>query len=291
MRKLSLIVVLLVVACSAFAQDKAKGFFGGYHWSTLPNRDDIAADDTKLTYKTTFAYAGGFEKLNWVHNNFGLGFQVGYHQVGQEYSGADTLYKTTFAAKTTLNYFKVGGFIYFKSFNRYNPTARFKFNSFLGPYISLLPAFTDNYKLYDASAKLISEGSFTLLGYRGGTGSIANFDTKQPIYKLFDFGFVVAPGVQYMITRKFGLAFNIRGDISAEGIENTGNIKKKITNPINPAAEAYDHWGNLYAKYNVFNPYNIPGVKKDPFDTRPTTKALTIGAYLTARWYMEPQYN
>jgi hypothetical protein len=266
---------------------KATGLLASFHYATMPNRDDLDAD-ARLDYATTFRYGGGIEKLNFFANNFGTGFQLNFWQAGQNYTGiADTFSKSTFKAATTLSYAKGSFLIHYRSWNRYNPQTRFRFTSYLGPYVSALVTFKDKIDLFDAAGNDIGGYSFTPLGKRGKTNSLADVDLKSPIYKFVDYGFIVAPGIQYMLTKKFALAFHIRADISAVNVEATGNLTQKVANP--PYEKDFDLWGNLYAKYLPYDQYQ-PGLKKPLYDERSTTKNLTIGAQLTARWYVNEQY-
>jgi opacity protein-like surface antigen len=263
----------------------AKGFYAGYTMAMLPNTDDNNAGPL-LQYKTTFTYAAGLERLKWVHNNFGLGYQFGFHQTGQDYTGTDTITKYTLTASTRLNYIKGGIFLYFRSYNRYNPQAKFRFNCYIGPYFGITPSFNDNVKLFDAGGKLLSDYNYTITGGSPASGTTGKVDLRQPIYNLFDWGFAIAPGIQMQITKKFALGLNIRADLGAGNVENTGNIKKKVSNPTSPTDEFYDHWSNLQNKYRQ---WSNPALK-DKYNERPSTKNFTAGAFISAKWYLEEQF-
>jgi hypothetical protein len=276
--------LLVSITTTSMAQNKAKGFFASYHYSTLPNTDDLKAG-SKLDYATTFKFGGGVDYLNYLSNNFGIGTQFSFYQAGQNYTGLyDSINNITMKASTSLNYLKSAFLVHYRSYNRYNPQQRFRAECFLGPYVALLPAFEDRIELFNASN--VSQGGivFNTIGRRPLSGSIGQIDTKSPIYKFFDYGLVVSPGMQYMLTPKFAIALNVRADISAVNIEATGNIGQKIQNPINPSQEEYIYWDNLIYKY-----YFAPSAK-DKYDQRPSTKNLLIGTVLTLRWYNDPQY-
>jgi hypothetical protein len=283
------VVLLFLLALqpnSIFAQGKAKGFYAAYNLSMLPNRDDLDADQ-RLDYVTTFRFGAGFEKINFKSNNFGIGYQLGVCQTGQDYTGLDTFTKLRISASTNLTYAKLSLNLLYRSYDRYNPEKRFKVTTSLGPYIALMGSFKDEVKVYDAANTLVGDYYFEPSGLRNTKATNTNIDLKEPIYNLLDIGFSVAPGIQYMITPKLAVVFQVRADVSATNVENTGNIKKKLANPpANPADENYDKWGNLYAKYIDYSP-----LKKDPYNVRPATKNLNVGAQLTIRIYDFPQFS
>jgi hypothetical protein len=263
---------------------KATGFLASYHYSTLPNRDDLDAG-AWLDYATTFKFGAGLEHLTFISNNFGWGYQLNYWGVGQKYTGVvDSINGINFKAATDLNYVKSAFLVHIRSYNRYNPEARFRFTSYLGPYFSFLASFKDRIDVYDKAGAKIGGSTQTILGTRNDAGSSFDVNLKNPIYKLFDWGFVIAPGVQYMISKKTAIVLQVRGDVSAKNVEATGNLVQKITPP--PYEKEYDHWNNLFAKYNSYP----AGFKKDPYNVRGTTKSLTVGAQLTIRFYAHPQY-
>jgi hypothetical protein len=267
------------------AQNKAKGVFASYHYSTMPNTDDLNAG-VVLDYVTTFRFGGGVDYLNYLNNNFGIGTQLSFHQAGQDYSGLDTFSKYTMKASTMLNYLKGAFLVHYRTYNRYNPDQRFRAECFLGPYIALLPSFTDKIEFFGTDGKRVGGYTFDPKGLNYGVAGIPNIETKAPIYKILDYGFVIAPGVQFMITPKFALALNIRADISAVNVEATGNIGKKIAGVTNPDQEKYVLWDDLQNKYYSY-PTTFP---RDKYNQRPTTKNLTIGSSLTLRWYAQEQY-
>jgi hypothetical protein len=268
----------------------ATGLFGSFHYSTMPNRDDLTAN-YKLDYVTTFKFGGGIEHLTFKSNNFGWGYQMSYWGAGQNYKGIiDSINNINYTAATDLTYAKGALLVHYRSYDRYNPDARFKFSSYLGPYIAFLGTFSDKFELFDKDAKKLGSSSYTPVGFRpDGTGGVGNKDFKAPIYNYLDFGFVIAPGVQYMLTPKFGIAFHIRADISAKNVENTGNIKEKTT--IAPFEAAYDQWDELYCKYIPYDPTGTGLIKKPVYDVRPSTKNLTVAAQLTLRFYAEDQFT
>jgi hypothetical protein len=285
LKNITITCLFLLLSISIMeAQDRMgfSGLFGTYNMNSMPNYDDKMADQ-RLDFVTTFKYAAGFEKATWFNSNFGIGGQASYWLSGQDYKGADTVAKTTFKASTTINYTKMGIYLYHKSFNRYNPNTRFRFVSYFGPYVAFNTGYSDNYSLFDAAGKKISE--YTMIP----AGAENNLDKnkvylklKKPIYKTFDFGFTVAPGFQIMITPKFGVGLNIRADVGATGVENTGDLRQKLD--IAPYEASLVYWDGLYAKYTV------PTVAKDIYDRRAKTYNTSFGASLSLRVYSTPQF-
>jgi hypothetical protein len=288
-----IIAILTLVALVTTAQaqrrqtNSVQGFSGGYYLSMLPNTDDLNADK-RLDNVMTFNWGAAYERFKWTSNTFGHGWQLGYYNKGQDYSGVyDTVNKYNFTASTKMQYIKANYFIHFRSYNRYLPEQRFRFNSFLGPYAAFLLNFKDAAVVTDANNNKVGDFYFSPSGFRNNLNASSQFDVSTPIYKLYDIGFTVAPGFQYMITRKLGIAFHVRADISATNVENVKNLKRKTSDP---NQQDYYAWNNLYAKYLPYNQYN-PSLKKDEYNVRSGTKNFTVGAFLTIRWYALPQYE
>jgi hypothetical protein len=289
MKKIILLLVCIICTfAKIYAQDgNSSGIFASYFMSTLNNQDDAKAD-SRMDFATTFRYAGGYDKIWWANKNFGTGMQIGYATTGQDYVGfTDTIAKTTYKGSTTLNYAKLAFFVYHRSFNRYKPEARFRFVSYFGPYVGLMPFFKDKTTFYDAAGNETYSAYYDQTGVKDGKTNVALFKLKGTIYNNYDFGFAVAPGLQFMITPKLAVGFNIRADFGLKSLENTSDLKKILTNPNPPYEEAYYYgWDKLYAKY-----VPLPaGVTKDPYDVRGITRNFAVGATLGLRYYAYPQY-
>ncbi len=289
--------LLLTIGCITFLnisnaqmsapRGSAKGVFASYYLSALPNVDDQNADK-RLDYVTTFKFGAGIEQLKWHTNNFGTGLQASYWQNGQNYSGIlDTNTKTTYTAYTQLNYIKAAYGVHFRSYDRYNPEARFRFQCYVAPYIALNVGFSDKLFGKNTTGDTIVKYTFEPTKFVNNLNGSGNFDIKSPIYKFIDYGLIVAPGIQYMITPKWAITFGLRGDIGGSNVEFTD--KNAIKNG-SPSGIDYDPWGALYAKYLPFNQYN-PAAKKDAYDKRAGTKNFSLGAQLSVRIYSEPQYD
>jgi hypothetical protein len=284
-----LFVCFVCILAKSNAQDgNSSGIYASYYMSTLNNQDDAKAD-SRLDFATTFRYAGGYDKVWWLNKNFGTGMQLGYATTGQEYSGlTDTVTKYNFKSSTTLNYGKIAFFVYHRSFNRYKPEARFRFVSYFGPYFGIMPFFKDKTTLYDAAGNELGSSYFDQTGVKDSKTNISIFKLKGTIYNNYDFGFAVAPGIQFMITSKLAVGLNVRADFGLKSLENTSDLKKILTNPNPPYEEAYYYgWDKLYAKY-----VPLPtGVTKDPYDVRGITRNFAVGATLSIRYYAYPQFS
>jgi opacity protein-like surface antigen len=282
MKQILAIAILIFTQFSISAQDvvsrNSVGFFGSYYMSSLQNSDDMKKL-ASLKLETTLNYGGGVESIHWFNENFGHGLQLGYFKMGQNYSGLDTSNKYTYKAATTFNNIKINYLVHFHSFDRYNPGKKLKFNASFGPYIALNNFFTDKYTLYDNNGKEVS--SFvqnpTTINY--SSGAVPDLTLTKPIYKLFDAGFVLATGVEYILGKKTTVYFNLRTDIGTENVENRGNIKIKTTSP--PYELDYNRWDGLGG--GKFGFTNIPNL--DKYDTRPATKNFLVGAAIGLRVY------
>jgi hypothetical protein len=309
MKKILLVLsLILVFNITSFAQSgNATGIFGSYYMSQLANRDDVNAD-ARLDLVTTFRWSAGIDKIWWANENFGTGMQVSYATAGQDYSGVDTFTKGSFKASTTLNYVKGAFLIYHRSHNRYNPEARFRFCSYFGPYFAFMPSYKDQYDMYDAGSKQVAGDVKTFTNpitkeekqYLVGSVYYDNSGVKDVItgrtllklkgttYKNYDFGFIVAPGFQFMMTPKMALCFNIRGDFGLRGLESTSDLTQVLDNPNPPYDKArFYGWDNMYAKYW---PYP-DGYQKPTYDTRGLTKNFNVGAVLGIKIYAYRQFS
>jgi hypothetical protein len=284
MRKIYSFLFLSIVAIqfNSFAQKNGSstGVWGSYGVSSFMNNDD-ANFKPLLKLNTTLKFNGGFEKVSFWGNHFGHGIQLGYSNIGQNYTIIDTLNKLTTDIKTSIQAVKTSVLFYYRSYNRYYPNRVIRFNSHFGPYFALHPLFTEKITVTsDVTQKIVSEGEFTPLGYRNATAAVADFDLTKPIYNLYSYGFTFSPGMEVSLGNKTTLFFNIRTDISSSNIENRENIfRKQVTGPDLP----FSYWDNLIAKGFLTN-----GAINE-FNRRPDTKVFFGGAVLGFRFYTKSQ--
>jgi hypothetical protein len=278
------LVFSILVSTNLWAQKNgnATGVWATYGMSRLFNADDMALKNY-LKPQTTLKYGGGIEKMSLWGNHFGHGFQLSYHDVGQNYSIYDTFSKTTTNIATSLNTIRAGIGFYYRSYNIYKPMKKLRFTCYFGPTFNLSPFFSERYTITDANAKILSDGEFVPLGYRNKLSSVADFDLTKPIYKIATMGFAIAPGIEYTLKKKTTIYLSFRSDISQGNLENREIIKRKIPNP--PYETAYSYWDNLIAK-GVASPTPI-----NEFNRRPATKSFFVGAQLGVRFYSEPQVD
>jgi hypothetical protein len=278
--------------CSAQYQDKssAVGVVGGYYMTNLWNKDDAKADQ-RLHVVQTLSYTTGVDYIGWLNNNFGIGLQALWANKGQDYSGFDTLTKTTFKYKTTLPYAQVNALVYYRSYNRYNPQQKFRFISYFGPYVGYNYAFRDQAEAFNEKGELIFGSYYDQDGLKDIKNDTVQAKFNKTIYKNLDFGFVFAPGFEWMVGPSTALTFNVRADIGASEVENKTNIQLKTDAP--PYAKDFRPWDNLYAKYNPLTVEDLPAVIPDEnlqYLKRAKTTNFTLGAWLGLRIYGSPRY-
>jgi hypothetical protein len=262
---------------------KVMGFVGGGFTSMLNNRDDMSADQRLDPQMMNFSYAGGIEIMSWFQRTIGFGGQLMYWQGGAAYLGEDTITKMKLTAKTTMTYAKMPLMFYFKSYNRYYPNRRFRFNSSFGPYVAMLLSYNDYVKVYNDDWKVSRESTFSGTTFTGkATGAQ---DTKGKItstlYNPFDLGFVFALGGEARLWRRTIISLNLRTDIGFSNVENTRKMKINYDSSNTDLDFAY--WNSLYAKYNSPNALDVT---KGWEANRPSTKNFSMGAFLTIKKYM-----
>jgi Outer membrane protein beta-barrel domain len=251
----------------------------------LKNRDDMEADKRLDLVTMNFSYGAGYEQMWWFQNTIGFGFQVLYWQSGAAYTGLiDSANNITMKAKTSLTYLKIPLLFHFKSYNRYYPDRRVRFNASFGPYIALNTGYSDKTDVYDKDKKLIGGGSITgttQYSYNPTSGNVNTGSFSKPLYKPLDFGFVVGIGGELRISRRTVLSILLRTDIGITDVENKSKQKFKIFGTI--IENDAEPWKGLYAKYTAPNAADIA---TGWASNRPATKNLSFGAVVTYRKYL-----
>ncbi len=258
---------------------KVGGFTGGYFTSMLNNRDDLNADKRLDPQMMNFNYAAGVELMSWFQHTVGFGGQLMYWNAGASYIGQDTLTKIKLSGKTSLTYIKMPLMFYFKSYNRYYPNRRIRFNSAFGPYVALLTGVKEGVRFYDTLNNTINEYSFSNRSFKGmgTTKAKISGDLMNP----FDLGFVFSLGGEARLWRRTIISLNIRTDIGFVNVENTR--KMKILYDGQTQDQDFAFWNGYYAKY--VNP-NATDVATGWEANRPATKNFSVGAFLTVKKYL-----
>jgi hypothetical protein len=210
---------------------------------------------------------------------------------GQEYKGFDTLSKSTFKFKTALPYAQVNALVYYRSYNRYNPAQKFRFVSYFGPYVGYNYAFRDQAELYNVKGELVASSYYDASGLRDAKNDTALLKFNKALYKNLDFGFIFAPGFEWMIGPSTALTFTVRADIGAAEVENKSNLELVLNKA--PFKEEYRLWDNLYAKYTPYTAADIPTTipaENLQYLKRAKTTNLSMGAWLGLRIYGSPRY-
>jgi hypothetical protein len=290
--KITCALLLSANFCSAQYQDRgsAFGIIGGYYMSNLWNKDDVKADQ-RLDIVQTLNYAAGVDYVSWLNNNFGIGMQALWANKGQEYKGYDTLTKSTLKFKTTLPYAQVNALIYYRSYNRYNPAQKFRFVSYFGPYVGYNYAFRDQADVYNDKGELLFSTYFDAGGAKNAKNDTVMAKFNKALYKNLDFGFIFAPGFEWMIGPSTALTFSIRADIGAAEVENKANLELVTNAP--PYTKEYRPWDNLYAKYTPNTAFDVPSIipaENLQYLKRAKTTNLSLGAWLGLRIYGSPRY-
>lgn len=306
MKKLLLSLMLIGIVNSVFAQFDYSadanavptkgpqfGFVGGGFTAMLNNRDDINADLRLDPQTMNFSYGGGLEYIYWFQNNVGFGGQLNYWIGGAAYTGKDTLYPfydMSMSAKTTMTYAKLPLLFHFKSYNRYYPNKRLRFNAYFGPYIAYLLSYNDKVRYYNDSAKY---DMTTVLDGKNfettfvGNPNVGKSKVSSEVYNKFDVGFVFALGGEMRLWRRTVLALHLRTDVGISNVENTRgmkiyNAKPDGTYPINDPGTDFNYWDSNYAKYTAPNAIDaLLGWKPN----RPATKNFSVGAFISLRKY------
>lgn len=250
----------------------------------LKNRDDINADKRLDMVSMNPGYAFGAEVNWWFQNTVAFGIQGLYWTGGAAYTGLyDSANNITLKGNTTLTYFKMPFLFQFKSYNRYYPDRRVRFNACFGPYIALMSTYSDDYTLFDNEGHSIGGG-----GIENGTvsttiGATSNTTGKflKPVYNPLEFGFVVGLGGEVRISRRAVISLMIRADQGISDVENKKDTKFKqnVTN----IESNVNYWKGMYCKY--YAPTSAD-VLKGWEDNRPATKNVSFGAFLTFRKYI-----
>lgn len=253
------------------------GLAGGGFTSMLTNRDDIAADKRLDPQMMNFSYAAGVEGIYWFQRTVGFGGQLLYWNGGAKYLGDDTLTKLKLTAQTKMTYIKLPLMFYFKSYNRYYPNRRTRFNAMFGPYVSVLQSFTDKSTFKNDDIGFKTETTIDNGGYKED-GLKAKIDGS--VYKPFDLGFSFGFGVEARLWRRTVVALTLRTDIGIIDVEDKRERKLKFEN--DTTNYSFKYWDGLYAKYNSPNALDkLAGFQAN----RPATKNFSLGAFLSIRKY------
>ncbi|MBL7772664.1 MAG: hypothetical protein JNM95_07380 [Chitinophagaceae bacterium] len=303
MKKILLSLVLLSVFQASFGQYDYKlngrndvpvlggstGLVAGGFTAMLKNRDDIDADARLDMEMMNFSYGGGLDQMWWFQPTIGFGFQLMYWNAGAAYSGLfDSANNITLSAKTSLTYFKVPLLFHFKSYNRYYPDRKVRFNASFGPYVALMTGYSDEYTLYaenQPGRPAVGGGSVSgtsVKAYNAGTSSFDETGTyKDGLYNPFELGFVFGVGGELRISRRTVLSILVRADIGISDVENKRKNKFKFKGTTTEVDQ--DPWGNLYSKY--YGP-NALDLLRGWEANRPATKNLSFGAFVTYKKYL-----
>lgn len=257
------------------------GLTGGYYASMLPNRDDNKADLRLDPEMMNLNYMAGVEGVYWFQRNVGFGGQLLYWNGGAKYSGKDTVTANpnalSLSATTKLSYLKLPFLFHFKSYNRYYPNRRLRFNAMFGPYIAVLQSFSDEATISNSDINYKSTVSIDGQNYESN-GLKAKINGN--VYRPFDLGFAFGFGLEYRLWRRTVLALHLRADYSFFDIED--KRKRKLTFEGSTTDIDFSVWDNLYAKYTAPNALDqAAGFQAN----RPATKNFSAGAFLSLRKY------
>jgi hypothetical protein len=257
------------------------GFVGGGFTAMLNNRDDLNADERLNPQFMNFNWAAGAECMYWFQPYFGFGGQLMYWNAGAKYTGLDTLTQVKFSAQTKMTYIKLPLMFYFKSYNRYYPNRRTRFNVCFGPYIALMTGFSDNGTYKDSLGQELSKISVSGDVFESGaTGAMTKGKLNGNILNPFDIGFVFGIGGEIRLWKRTVVAFNIRTDVGITNVENTKGLKLKYEGQATDID--FNYWKDLYAKYNSLNAADkAAGIESN----RRATKNFSVGAFLTIKKY------
>lgn len=262
---------------------KQWGLTAGFYTAMLKNRDDMNADKRLDLSMMNPSYAFGGEINWWFQNTVAFGIQGLFWSAGGAYTGLyDSANSITLKGNTTLQYFKMPFLFQFKSYNRYYPDRRVRFNACFGPYMALMSIYSDSYDLYDAQGHNIGGGGIddgTVSYNMGGTATTSGKFLK-PVYNPLEFGFVVGVGGELRLSRRTVLSVMFRADQGITDVENKKDTKFKqnITN----IESNINYWKGMYCKFYAPTAADIA---KGWEDNRPDTKNVSFGAFLTFRKY------
>ncbi|MEZ5045484.1 MAG: hypothetical protein R2831_00675 [Chitinophagaceae bacterium] len=254
------------------------GVFGGGYTAMLNNRDDIDADQRLDPQMMNFNWGAGIEGIYWLQRNIGFGAQAMYWNAGAKYTGVDTNTKIHLSATTKLTYAKLPILFHFKSYNRYHPNRRTRFNAYFGPYVALLQTSSDEVRYTKEDDPNFSQywnfdnGNYSTDGL---TGAISG-----KLYKPADVGFVVAIGGEVRLWRKTVVAVHVRADIGVSDIEDKRVKTIEYSNGLKDTN--YVFYSGNYAKYI---PPGAAEVLNNWQPNRPATKNFSMGAFLSLRKY------
>lgn len=265
------------------------GFVAGGFTAMLKNRDDMDADKRLDPQTMNFSYGGGLDQMWWFQPTIGFGFQLMYWNAGGAYTGLyDSANNIKLSAKTSMSYFKVPLLFHFKSYNRYYPDRRVRFNACFGPYIALMTNYSDSYTLYDddfADKPVIagvSVSGTTVKNFNFGSGSYDETGSyKSSLYNPLELGFVFGVGGELRISRRTVLSIMLRADIGITDVENKKKNKFKLKGTTTEIDQ--EPWGGLYCKY--YGP-NALDLAKGWEANRPATKNLSFGGFITYKKYL-----
>ena len=257
------------------------GLVGGGFTAMLNNRDDLKADERLDPEMMNFNWAAGGECMYWFQPTFGFGGQLLYWNAGAKYSGLDTLTTVKFKATTKLTYAKMPLMFYFKSYNRYYPNRRMRFNVCFGPYIALLTGFSDNGTYTDSAGNELNSVGVSGENFETGfPGSELKGKLNGQIYNPFDIGFVFGIGGEARLWRRTVVSLNIRTDVGITNVENTKGLKVLYDGQTDN--EDFNYWKDLYCKFNGLTPADkAAGIEAN----RRATKNFSVGAFLTIKKY------
>lgn len=254
------------------------GLTGGGYTSMLTNRDDIDADQRLDVETMNFTYAAGIEGIYWFERHIGFGGQLLYWNAGGKYTGLDTLTKIELNATTTMTRLKLPLMFYFKSYNRYYPNRRVRFNAMFGPYVSVLSGYTEDVRFTQKDNPNFKQ-YYKITGDSYSTDGLTGKLNAQ-LYKPFELGFTFGVGTEVRLWRKTVVALNVRTDIGISDVEDKRVMKMEYSNGTKDTA--YSFFGKGYAKYVAATQADIQNGWQA---NRPATKNFSLGAFLSVRKY------
>ncbi len=251
------------------------GLTGTYHSAMLPNRDDQRADARLDPQMMNLQYSAGVEGIYWFERNFGLGAQFLLWNGGASYTGVDSNVKRPYSAATKLSYIKLPVLFHFKSFNRYHPNRRLRFNGYFGPYVAILNDYSDLAYYNDDKSNIYKVEGGTI----SGGGLDGTFEGQ--FYKSFELGFVSGFGIEFRLWRRTVLAISLRGDYGITDVEDKRRVK--YTPQGAPASADFNPWEGWYSKY--IRPTQAD-LDANYAVNRPASKNFSIGTAISLRKYV-----
>lgn len=257
------------------------GITAGGFTAMLNNRDDLNADARLDPQMMNFSYGGGVDIVYWFQHTVGFGGQLLYWKGGASYLGKDSLTTLSLKAKSDFTYLKIPLLFHFKSYNRYYPNRRMRFNAMFGPYLALLQTYSDNIDYSDATGKVIASSTVSDEDYAAGLAGELKGSLSKKIYNPLDLGFVFGVGGEMRLWRKTVVSLMLRADIGRSNVENTKDIT--IQYPNDTKEYPFKPWNGNYAKFVA---PNANDVAKGFEANRPATKNFSVGAFLSIRKYL-----